>query len=199
MEQRYEYDFDRCISERSDASSNENTALKKLISLRKKKFKGSESWYVINGYIILVEMMIQLLSLNPIDAAKVTATTAALAGADGTVYTTVDSAVTSNDAAITTAALTGADGTVYNSVIKLLLLDWYNCCRNSGIDRCGGTVHNNVDVTSNHQAAATLTEADLSGTGFSTVADLLTTNAAVAPVGLVVDDFYRLGHKPHWW
>ena len=131
---------------------------------------------------------------SDVDAAKVTATTAALTGADGTVYTTVDSAVTSNDAAITTAALTGADGTVYNSVDAAVTAGSGTtnaAAVTAALTDASGTVHNNVDaaITSNDtsvSAAATLAaEASLlSGTGFSTVADLLTAyNAAVAPVG----------------
>jgi hypothetical protein len=93
------------------------------------------------------------------------AKTEALTSADGTIYATVDAAYTagsnlSNSDAVT-AALTGADGTVYATV---------DAAVTAGAD--------SVDITTDNQAAI---DAEMAGTGFASVAELLSAyNDAIA-------------------
>jgi len=182
------------------ASSKENSALKNLVSAWEKK----NSKVARAGGLSLMALSLAAcgsedttpFSQVDVDAAKAAsataATTAALTGSDGTVHATVDAAVTSNDSTVTTAALTGSDGTVHSTVDAAVTAGSATtnaAAVTAALTDANGVVHNNVDaaITSNDAAVTTTAtlaaEAGLlSGSGFNTVADLLTAyNTAVAP------------------
>jgi hypothetical protein len=96
-----------------DASEKQNELVTKLVNVWEKK----NSKVARAGGLSLMALSLAAcgsdddtpFSQVDVDAAKATATTAALTGADGTVHASVDAAVTSNDTAIAAAATTTAE------------------------------------------------------------------------------------------
>jgi len=125
-----------------------------------------------------------------ITSASSTDATSALTDASGTVHSTVDAAMTSNDAAITAAALTAADGTIYATVDAAHSagsLQSNSAAVTAALTDSSGTVHATVDAAMTSNDAAITTSATnaaeatlLSGSGFSTVASLISSYTALS-------------------
>ena len=106
-----------------DASEKQNELVKKLVGAWEKK----NSKVARAGGVSLMALSLAAcggdddtpFSQVDVDAAKAAATTAALTGADGTVHSSVDVAVTSNDTTISAAATTAAESAAADTLAAL--------------------------------------------------------------------------------
>jgi len=158
-----------------DASKKQNELVKKLVGAwEQKNSKAARA-----GGVSLMALTLAAcgsdddtpFSQVDVDAAKVTATTAALTGSDGTAHASVDAAVTSNDASVTaaatTAALTGSDGTVHASV-------------DAAVTSNDTAIAAAVDTTTDDAAATSAAISTASGGAFTDAAALFSAYNALA-------------------
>jgi hypothetical protein len=161
-----------------DASRKQNELVKKLVSAWEKK----NSKLGRAGGVSLMALSLAAcgsdddtpFSQVDVDAAKATATTAALTDANDVVHATVDAAITSNDAAVTAAALTDANDVVHATV-------------DAAITSNDAAVEAAVDLTTDNAAAITAAVSDATGGAYTSITTLYNDYTGLsAPAGATI-------------